>query len=417
MGTHLSKHDINEKSTKSHRRKRAKSGTKRASPYAAHRYSADSYRSPPASPIHPSPLIKAPPTPVLPESFPLSISSPTKLTSPPKDVLSDVSVPYASSYESTISDDHLNSLLEPGWKIAATAIASAEQALEKLTKPLQLPQEQIDHVYDYELDKEKDRQKRQHYMLKQVFNGNMHIQLEKPSYILDCACGVGVWALETALEYPESQVIGMDIQSYWSNYPLKAEPNAPDISNVSYCQGDLLKPLAFSNQQFDFIYQRDVSAVVPWKQWPLLIAEFYRILRPEGQIELVEYDCFFKHAGPVLTRMNEWYKACAARVGVDLNYPRSLSKVLLESGFTDIQEQTHDIPIGEWPTDTLLQQYGFLYKEQMKAFFKSMRHCWISQNQITQTEFDQLCATALEEFDQYRVAASWKIITARKSTK
>lgn len=60
------------------------------------------------------------------------------------------------------------------------------------------------------------------------------------------------------------------------------------------------------------------------------------------------------------------------------------------------------------------RQYGFLYKEQMKSLFKSMKRWWLSELQVSEVEYDRVCLAALDEFEDYRCIAKWKIITAKK---
>lgn len=60
------------------------------------------------------------------------------------------------------------------------------------------------------------------------------------------------------------------------------------------------------------------------------------------------------------------------------------------------------------------RQYGFLYKEQMKSLFKSMKRWWLSELQVSEDEYDRVCMAALDEFEDYCCIAKWKIITAKK---
>ncbi|KAG1344717.1 hypothetical protein G6F62_004382 [Rhizopus arrhizus] len=273
-------------------------------------------------------------------------------------------------------------------------------------------------MYEYGAEKELDRQTRQHYILKQVFQGNIHVKLNEPKKILESACGVGLWSLETAHDYPTCQVIGMNILPSFEKENLsfaKSSINAGQAENICFQQGNLLTtPLSFSNNTFDFIYQRDVATILPFKLWPNLINEFYRITKQGGKIELVEYDLLFKRPGPVLDRINNWYSAAAATIGVRQGYTSHLYEYLQQAGYINIVEQTIDIPIGEWPTDQLQKQYGYLYKEQIKALFKSMKRWWCTEIKVTPEEYDQVCADALPEFEKYNSFCQWKIFTAEK---
>lgn len=60
------------------------------------------------------------------------------------------------------------------------------------------------------------------------------------------------------------------------------------------------------------------------------------------------------------------------------------------------------------------KQHGYLYKEQMRALFKSMKRWWCTEIKVSQQEYDRVCAEALEEFEEFQSSARWKIFTATK---
>ncbi|KAG2195414.1 hypothetical protein INT47_002853 [Mucor saturninus] len=286
-------------------------------------------------------------------------------------------------------------------------------------KPMNENKEEV-WVYEYGAEKERDRQTRQHYVLKQVFKGNIHVTLNEPTRILDSACGVGLWSLEMAYVYPTCQIIGIDVvpPSEKEGWNLSSHINGSSAAGqqklVQFQYGDVKKPLTFPDNHFDLVYQRDIATVLPFTYWPTLIREFYRIVKPGGQIQLVEYDLLFKSPGPVLTQVNEWYRSAAQTLGVDPDYTKHLTSYMKEAGFTDIQERVHDIPIGEWPSTDLEKQHGYLYKEQMRALFKSMKRWWCTEIKVSQQEYDRVCSEALEEFEEFQSSARWKIFTATK---
>ncbi|KAI8381376.1 S-adenosyl-L-methionine-dependent methyltransferase [Radiomyces spectabilis] len=276
-------------------------------------------------------------------------------------------------------------------------------------------------VYDYGDEKEYDRQLRQHYVLKQVFCGNTKTKLEQPKRILECACGVGLWALEMGQAFPDCETIGIDIlppnekEGPWApTARLSGTVQTVGAPNVTYMYGNILKPLSFPNDYFDFIYQRDAATVVPYKDWPCLLKEMFRVAKPGGSIELVEYDIVFQNAGPVLALVNEWYKIATATIGVDPLYAEQLEDMLTEAGFVDVQESIHDIPVGEWPDAEVDRQHGFLYKQQIKALFRSMRRWWLIEIGVSEQEYDRVCTAALDEFEEQRSSVRWRIFTAKK---
>ncbi|KAG0177394.1 hypothetical protein DFQ29_004886 [Apophysomyces sp. BC1021] len=220
-------------------------------------------------------------------------SSSTSDDTPPTPTLSLSSIVYDASVQSLASS--------PSWPIssmAASAVASAE--------------------YQMQINPTKDT--------------GEHV------------CEYGLWALETAQTFPECTVTGIDVALPREHDQFKGVPN------LRYIYGDFRLPLGFADNTFDFIYQRDVAIVAPSTCWPNLIAEFGRVLKSGGYLQLVEYDLFFRNPGPVLSLVNEWYKIAAAALGVNPYCVDQLPHLLESAGF-ECKIQVFDIPIGEWPED------------------------------------------------------------------
>lgn len=60
------------------------------------------------------------------------------------------------------------------------------------------------------------------------------------------------------------------------------------------------------------------------------------------------------------------------------------------------------------------QEKGFLYKQVIKALFKSMRPWWISELGVTEQEYDKVVVAAMDEFDEQQSYIDWVIYTAKK---
>lgn len=119
-----------------------------------------------------------------------------------------------------------------------------------------------------------------------------------------------MWSLEIAHDYPNCQVIGIDVvppseKESWNLATVTASTSFTPYStssssagqikkenNVKFQYGDILQSLLFPDNHFDFVYQRDVATVLPFKSWPNLISEFFRVTKSGGQIQLVEYGLF-----------------------------------------------------------------------------------------------------------------------------
>jgi len=107
--------------------------------------------------------------------------------------------------------------------------------------------------------------------------------------ILDLACGSGGWALEIAHLYPHVQVIGVDINKPLIEY-VRAHAKARSIKNARYQVTNILEPLSFPNASFDLVNARTLFSSLKPADWPTLLRECNRILRPGGTLRLTEME-------------------------------------------------------------------------------------------------------------------------------
>ncbi|KAG1462501.1 hypothetical protein G6F46_004253 [Rhizopus delemar] len=267
-------------------------------------------------------------------------------------------------------------------------------------------------TYNKNDEREYERQLREHYVLKHIFKGNIHVPVPRdiPIIILDSDCGAGFWTLDMALEYPNAKVIGLEAfnERNGSKNPVIGAPN------IVYKLGDLTSHLQLPANSVDIIHQRDAGTIIPQGAWSALLRELKRIAKPGGYIQLVEYNYVLGDAGPVLTLVNEWYENAAKAFGVDPSEVKRLKKFLIEAGFEEVNERIVKIPIGEWHKDKVQKENGFLYKQLLRSFFKSIKSWWVTELRVSEQEFDKVVNAALEEFDEQQSYTEWVIYTARK---
>jgi ubiquinone/menaquinone biosynthesis C-methylase UbiE len=107
--------------------------------------------------------------------------------------------------------------------------------------------------------------------------------------VLDLACGPGGWALETAYTYADIEVVGVDINEGMIAY-ANAQVEVQQRSNVRFQVMDILKPLAFQDASFDLVNARYIVGFMRTEQWPVLMKECLRILRPGGILRFTEFE-------------------------------------------------------------------------------------------------------------------------------
>lgn len=108
--------------------------------------------------------------------------------------------------------------------------------------------------------------------------------------VLDIGCGPGCWLIDLALAHPTMSLVGIDIDTYILNYAY-AEAVAAQVSGrVEFRVMDALRPLEFPSASFDLVNMRMGSSFLRTWEWPHLLKEIARVLRPQGVVRLVEMD-------------------------------------------------------------------------------------------------------------------------------
>ncbi|RUS17233.1 S-adenosyl-L-methionine-dependent methyltransferase [Endogone sp. FLAS-F59071] len=255
--------------------------------------------------------------------------------------------------------------------------------------------------------REIDRLQRQHYLLKSARKTNFWAPINpNAELILDVGCGNGIWALEVAQQFPNAQVTGIDLS------PPNEQQSNP--KNLSYQRADMFEGLKFSDASVDYIFMRSMGLVIKDDKWASVLKEFLRVLKPGGMVELFEADLIHHNPGPVLHAFDGFFSSQCDEMGLDFTFTERLHERIQNCGFVDVSRRTLDIPLGEWPTDTELKQFGFINKETNKSLFKTMKNFYVVQWGITTDDYDLAVQEALEEFDEYHGFTRFNVFIAQK---
>ena len=105
--------------------------------------------------------------------------------------------------------------------------------------------------------------------------------------VLEVGCGVGYNLRHLAALFPEVPFTGVDLSA---EHVTKASQEAGGLQNANFEQGDF-HHLRFAENSFDAVYA--VECLCQGENWREVIADCSRVLRPGGQMIVV--DCF-RHA-------------------------------------------------------------------------------------------------------------------------
>ncbi|KKY29844.1 putative methyltransferase domain-containing protein [Diaporthe ampelina] len=172
-----------------------------------------------------------------------------------------------------------------------------------------------------------------------------------PKNVLDVATGTGIWAIQMARQYPDSNVIGTDLSLIQPEGP----PNCSFIKEDAELDEWTLPVL------FDYIHLRMVHTC--FDDYRALFKKCYDNLEPGGWIEL--QDAVFKLMctdgtadGSYIERFSQLILEAGGSIGRDLDIPSKYKEMLIEAGFLDVVEDIGPVPGNPWPDEAKFKSLG-----------------------------------------------------------
>jgi len=245
----------------------------------------------------------------------------------------------------------------------------------------------------------------QHYVIQ--FSLGTHYVAPIPQTlkrILDVGTGTGIWAIEIARQFPEAEVIGIDI----SDSSFKKDP--PE--NCLLQTGNILEGLAFPDQTFNYTHQRFLVAAIPAARWRGVVHELVRITAPGGWVELLEINNIFQNAGPETMGLARWIGSVSQAMGFDANSVPSIGKWLTEEGLQRVETQDIVVPLGDWGG-----RAGALLKRDLLAGFDAARSVYCAQTKTPLEAFDKLIQTVAAEWEEYHTSYTFHASYGKRAAK
>lgn len=242
-------------------------------------------------------------------------------------------------------------------------------------------------------------------------------------------CGPGSWCIDLSTKYPRIQVIGVD-----SDNMFPSKRNLPSNCQLLVCNVlDGLKE--FPEASFDVIHIRFMVLSFTTVQYPQVVKDCWRLLKPGGYIEILETDLTVHSPGPITMKLNEESKLCVCvakrqepdpyfsfivhevSISRGLNPRRQADKLseLVPSDAINRQVKYRSIPIGVWGG-----RIGVLCRDDMinmlTKFQPAVQDYYKRDNDSdAKVAFNQGINTVLREMDQYKSFSNYYFYTAQKS--
>ena len=200
---------------------------------------------------------------------------------------------------------------------------------------------------------ELSRQDFEHHALRQALRANIVAPVGQPRAILDVGGGTGRWALEVAAQLPSTQVTAVDLilpttlpDSAPSGGATVTDRVASVPRNFRFRPGNVLQPLPFVNEAFDYVHMRFLSAAIPLAAWRPVLSELTRVTQRGGWIEVVDTSWTPVGSGPATEQLFNWARIAGMVHEINLQISAWIGSLLLDTGLGNVTAPKLRFPMG-----------------------------------------------------------------------
>jgi ubiquinone/menaquinone biosynthesis C-methylase UbiE len=226
--------------------------------------------------------------------------------------------------------------------------------------------------------------------------------------VLDIACGPGNWVLELASAYRHMEVVGVDLSKKMVDYA-----NSRKWPNTSFRLMNVLQPLDFPDNTFDFVNARLLFAFMPKMAWPTLVKECMRVLRPGGILRLTECERPLTNSRATqqwgelfmnaLHLAGTSFSVDGKQVGITL----MLSGFLQAAGYQNIRHNSFAIDFSAGG-----DARGYIYENSQLGYLLASPFVLKMNPSINQEQLLQLSNQAMKDLDSENFRAIWYFLSA-----
>lgn len=264
-------------------------------------------------------------------------------------------------------------------------------------------------------DKEKREELRrlmiQGHMLTTAMGGPLPEQPEPTVFrnVLDMACGPGDWVIDAAEAYPGMSLTGIDISQLMISYASEQAGMRRLTDRVSFRVMDVLEALDFPNESFDLVNLRlGVSFMRTW-DWPKLLNECWRILRPGGTLRLTDSVATQESSSAAVAELFEMFMYALFQSGhlfahENTGLTAHLARLLTQRGYQQVQTKSYALEFRAGTPE------GQAYYEDL-AHFHTIRP-FLQKWGIRSEDFERVYPQALHDAQQSDFWLIWHLLSA-----
>jgi ubiquinone/menaquinone biosynthesis C-methylase UbiE len=218
-------------------------------------------------------------------------------------------------------------------------------------------------------------------------------------HILDLACGPGEWVCRIAQGHPSCQVTGIDISQLMIDYATHIAETM-QLHNTHFRVMDVRQQLEFCDSSFDAIHASLLLSFLVTKDWPWLLGECMRLLRPGGYMINIEPESMGSTNSDSLARYScrlteAMRKAgcCFTSYGEHYGISAVLPRLFQQAGFEQIRQEVFVLNYSAG-----MPAYKPFY-ENMKTFLKLLQPFIVQNVLCSRDEIETLYARAIGDME------------------
>ncbi|TQV94783.1 UMTA methyltransferase [Cordyceps javanica] len=234
-------------------------------------------------------------------------------------------------------------------------------------------------------EEEVERLELMHDVLLKVFDNRLIFPpIVSPRNVLDCGCGAANWAVDVAEQYPDCEVLGIDVSPHML-------PDHPP-PNLDFQIDDLNARFTFPANSFDLVHSQMVAGGVHASRWPSYVRDMYRVTKHGGWCQIVEM---------YLNAQSDNGRLTYGKFLESRKNPRAalhMATWMESAGFVDIESKLITLPMSAWPTEPRDQRIGRANRENIKELLATAGlYPLTEQARMPMEEFEQLISSARDE--------------------
>lgn len=200
---------------------------------------------------------------------------------------------------------------------------------------------------------------------------------KNPNRVLDIATGTGIWAIDFADEFPETEVTATDIRT---SQPTWVPPN------LKFEVDDMNLEWTWPENHFDFVHYRVLYGCV--RDWEELYTKTFRHLKPGGWMQhlematTLESDRVTSEEQKILDQWGGLFIKAGEKTGCrfDIAREHKMKDTLNTVGFIDIVEESVTIPCGSWPKERRFKESGILIQLSIEESLEGLATYLCTEN-------------------------------------